>query len=422
MVYTVGDAFMTSTKLDQMKAARMAQRNFWAHKIDREGRGSSDAEQTEPRAKSCRPLRLLVVGNGPTGVDEGGAWHVDRTVGDFLVEVAEAGHEVVFLQTLEPLALELNNFGRVLPKEKVRAISLDKRRVASAVRTSLQAVRALLRADFIYLFFSGRLPRLVEPLCRLLGKPLGIYVRADDFERGGKDAELFRRARFVLAASQGIADQVRALGADVRLFRPMCDVSAADAVVRDHRAPRPGPLHLLFVGQMIASKGALVLIEAVRIVRSRGLAVEAKLVGSGDLYDQLARRFPPGNDAGVQLLGTVDDQSLLMRLYEEADLFVLPTYFREGFPRVLYEAMIKSAVVITTEVAGIPALMKHEENCLTVPIKDAEAVAAAIERLAADPALRQRLADAAMRSAIDVLENYRTHSEVLLDEIESLEL
>lgn len=372
--------------------------------------------------ESLRPLRLLVIGNGPTGVDEKGECHVDRTVGDFLIELAEAGHEVTFVQTLERLEAGLNNYGRVLPKGKIRAINLDKRGISSALRTSFETLHALIRADLVYLFFSGKLPRLIEPLCRTLGKPFGIYVRADDFERGGKDARLFRRARFVLAASRGIADQVRALGAEVRLFRPMCDVSAADAVVRDQHARRPGPLRLLFVGQMIESKGALVLIEALRIVRAKGLAAEAKLVGSGELYAQLARLYPPGNDAGVQLLGTIDDQNLLMSLYEEADLFILPTFFREGFPRVLYEAMIKSAVVITTEVAGIPALMKNEENCLTVPIQNPEAVAAAIERLAADPALRQRLADAALKSAIDVLENHRTHSEVLLAEIEALGL
>src|SRR6478735_6071492 len=152
----------------------------------RDERVASPARSAPPR-----PLRLLVVGNGPTGVDAQGGRHVDRTVGDFLAELADAGHDVSFLQPIEPLEAELNNYGPALPTDRFQTIELNKHGLKPAVQTTLEALRALVRADVVYLFFSGRLPRLVEPLCRLLRKPFGIYVRSEDFGRGGKDAELF---------------------------------------------------------------------------------------------------------------------------------------------------------------------------------------------------------------------------------------
>jgi glycosyltransferase involved in cell wall biosynthesis len=376
----------------------------------------------QPSARNLAPRRarrrVVVVGNGPTGVALNGDVHVDLTGGSFLLDLAASGWDVLFLQPLEPLELSLNYYGCVLPPDRVTAVALDNRSLRSTLISSLSGLRAVMRADFVYLFFPGTLPRMVARLCRLLRKPVGIYLRGTQFQRGGADASLLRRARFVLAASRGLADQVRALGAKVRLIRPMLDLSAADTFQRDHRTPRQGPVRLLFVGRIERSKGVPELLEAVASLRAKGLAVELKLVGWGDLHSSLAELYPPGAGSGIELAGAIEDRDELMRHYESADIFVLPTH-HEGFPRVLYEAMIKSAVIVTTMVGGIPGLMKHEENCLAVPVGDAAAISAAIERLAADPGLRQGLAKAAHRSALEVLEGLPPHAQALSEELES---
>jgi glycosyltransferase involved in cell wall biosynthesis len=360
----------------------------------------------------------VVVGNGPTGVALNGDVHVDLTGGTFLLDLAALGWDVLFLQPLEPLELSLNYYGCVLPPDRVKAVALDNRSPRARLISSWSGLRAVMRADFVYLFFPGKLPRMVAALCRLLRKPVGIYLRGTQFQRGGADASLLRRARFVLAASRGLADQVRPLGVKVRLIRPMLDLSAADTFQRDHRAPRQGPVRLLFVGRIERSKGVPELLEAVASLRARGLAVELKLVGWGDLHSSLAELYPPDAGSGIELAGAVEDRDELMRHYEAADIFVLPTH-HEGFPRVLYEAMIKSAVIVTTMVGGIPGLMRHEENCLAVPVGDAAAISAAIERLAADPELRQGLAEAAHRSALGVLEGLPPHAQALSEELAS---
>jgi glycosyltransferase involved in cell wall biosynthesis len=94
-------------------------------------------------------------------------------------------------------------------------------------------------------------------------------------------------------------------------------------------------------------------------------------------------------------------------------LFVLPTH-EEGFPRVLYEAMIKSAVIVTTMVGGIPGLMEDGVNCLAIPVGDAPAIADAIERLADDAPLRRRLAEQGLSTVREVLQSRPPHLQALL--------
>ena len=67
---------------------------------------------------------------------------------------------------------------------------------------------------------------------------------------------------------------------------------------------------------------------------------------------------------------------------------------RDGIPNVLVEAMAAGAPVVASAVSGIPELVAHEVNGLTVPPDDPEALADALVRLHADPALATRLAEA----------------------------
>jgi glycosyltransferase involved in cell wall biosynthesis len=358
--------------------------------------------------------RLLIVGNGPTGVADDGSFHVDLTCGHFLLELEQAGYEVTFLQGIEPLHERLNYFGCVI-RDEIDVIGLDRRTVASAVTSSLAAFRALMKADFVHLFFPGRLPSRVAAICLALGKPYGLYVRGERFGTHGRDGRTIRRANFVLAASEHLAALIRPLNPKVRLIRPMCDLSAADAQVRPPPPHDSAPVRILFVGRIEADKGVPELIEAAELLRRRKMEFELNLVGLGDLHAQLERRF--AGDKAIRVLGAVEDRPALMRMYEEADIFVMPSH-HEGFPRVLYEAMIKSAAVVSTMVGGIPGLLQDGENCLAVPVQDPNAIALAIERLARDRQLMDAIAKAGMASALHVLENNVPHAGALRRELE----
>lgn len=151
---------------------------------------------------------------------------------------------------------------------------------------------------------------------------------------------------------------------------------------------------LLFVGQVGRRKGVLDLIEALKRLRARGLALTLTVVGpaqaAGELDAARSATAAAGLDDAVRFTGPLTGEPL----YDEFrghDLFVLPSY-NEGIPAVLYEAGSFGMALVTTPVGGIPDLVRHESNGLLVEPGDVDAVAASIERLARDPALAERLA------------------------------
>lgn len=365
---------------------------------------------------SASTTRLLVVGNGPTGIRADGGYEVDLTCGHFLLDLAASGIKAQFMQPAEPMALSLNYFGCVLEPRDVNVIGIDRRTALAAVRSSIEAVYAIARSDFVYLFFPGRLPRMVGAICRVIGKRYGVYVRGEQFDPAGADGSLLRGAAFLLTVSTNLVERLAHLNANVSVIRPMSTMAPNEAIRRDYSSRGTGPLRLLFVGRLEADKGVLELLQAAELLRRRGVAIELKLVGLGDLYAELSARYPDPIQSGIFVLGGVEDRAALMRMYEEADIFVLPTH-HEGFPRVLYEAMIKSTVVVSTMVGGIPSLLRHEENCLAVPVGDATAIADAVVRLGNSPSLMQQLADKALLVALDVLKSRPPHAEVLREKL-----
>ena len=122
-------------------------------------------------------------------------------------------------------------------------------------------------------------------------------------------------------------------------------------------------------------------------------------VGGGPLLPALKRQAEQaGIAARIEWRGALPQDEVL-RLYREADLFVLPSRVagngdRDGLPNVLMEAQSQGLACISTRVSGIPELITDGETGVLVPSGDTPALARAIETLLADPAARARLGEA----------------------------
>lgn len=156
---------------------------------------------------------------------------------------------------------------------------------------------------------------------------------------------------------------------------------------------------VLMVGRMLWHKGVREFVEAARQVRRKYPSATFLLVGPSD--EGNPARVPPATlraweaEGVVGYLGPRDDVRDLMAV---SDLVVLPTY-REGLPRVLVEAAAVGKPLIATDVPGCREVVQPEVNGLLVPPKEPAALAGAIERLLADPALRARFSLASHRLA-----------------------
>ena len=84
--------------------------------------------------------------------------------------------------------------------------------------------------------------------------------------------------------------------------------------------------------------------------------------------------------------------------YERADVFCLPTR-REPFGVAFVEALHHGLPIVATRIGAVPDLVEHGDNGFLVEVGDVDGLAAHLEQLLADPALRHRMGASGMRRA-----------------------
>jgi glycosyltransferase involved in cell wall biosynthesis len=168
-------------------------------------------------------------------------------------------------------------------------------------------------------------------------------------------------------------------------------VEEGETVVRTGSAP---VLSVAYLGRLTMSKGILETIEAVGILRDRGIEVSLTIAGSGEAADLIRRSVTARNLQGqVQLVGELFGEAK-RELWQRTDVLALPSY-HEGLPYALLEAMAAGVVPVASPVGAIPDVMQDRVHGLIVPARDPQAVARGLGELAADRELLRRLGRAA---------------------------
>jgi glycosyltransferase involved in cell wall biosynthesis len=187
-------------------------------------------------------------------------------------------------------------------------------------------------------------------------------------------------------------------GIDLQRFRP----EAKEDIRREARADLgvDGDAVVVgTVGRLVWGKGFRELFLAAESLRDTHPEVVFVVVGGSD--PGKADAISPGElaDAGrrgrIVFAGERDDMEDVYRAF---DLFALPSY-REGFPRSAMEAAASGLPVIATDIRGCRQVVSPGETGLLVPLHDPAALAAAMEQLVVDPALRLRMGTAGRRKA-----------------------
>jgi glycosyltransferase involved in cell wall biosynthesis len=191
------------------------------------------------------------------------------------------------------------------------------------------------------------------------------YFRAHRLVRAGCD-RLVRSSGIALGDFQVSAETTARLRTDLQLS---------------------GRTVVLMVSRIVALKGVREYLEAAAMVRRQRPDVAFLLVGpvAGEGRQAVPLEEIRRAGASVRYLGPRSDVPALL---STADMFVLPTYYREGVPRVLLEAAALGLPLVTTDMPGCRDVVQHEWNGLVIPPRSAPALAEAILRLADAPELR----------------------------------
>jgi glycosyltransferase involved in cell wall biosynthesis len=239
----------------------------------------------------------------------------------------------------------------------------------------------------------------------LTGLPYSFTAHAHDlYVDRAMLREKVRDAAFVVTISEynrRLLEEVCGRAARGKIHVIRCGVDL-DEFTPAPRRPAAVPTFVC-VASLRPYKGHAVLLDAVALLRARGVVLRVVLVGDGplraDLQAQVARL---GIGDAVTLRGALPHQEIPAVL-AGATAVVLPSVTQsdgqmEGIPVALMEAMAAGVPVVSTRLSGIPELVRDGEGGLLVPERDPEALAGAMARLAADPELAARLAGGARRS------------------------
>ena len=239
-------------------------------------------------------------------------------------------------------------------------------------------VNAATGLGYFFISGAGLKTRLVRAALRFgLNRPASTVLAQNE-----QDAATLREEGLL---HHGRVAVIRGSGVDVAAFQP-----GAESEGRPKAA---------LVARMLWDKGVGELVEAARLLRARGVALDVDLVGPVD--PENPRGIPETQlqswtaDGVVRWRGPVGD---IAGLWRDTAIAVLPSY-REGLPKSLLEAAAAGRALVAADVPGCREIVRHRETGLLVPARDPEALADALSELAQDPDLRARLGAAARELA-----------------------
>lgn len=363
-------------------------------------------------------MRLAVYTDYPYR-EEGGAIYAERAFVLFLGQLARMVDRLVLVGRLRP---EPGRFARshyrvadeiefvplphyeslTRPRDAMRTIGAAARAFRPVLRgvdavwlmgphpfSLVFAALALRRRRRVFLGVRQNLPRYAR--VRHPGRP-AFHLAADALEAsyrllalrcpaivvGPELAQKYRRAKRLLPISISLVHE--------RDLPP-----AAKLPARDYG----DELTVLSVGRLESEKNPLLLADVLARLNQDGRHWRLVVCGEGPLEEELRSRVERlGISDQVRLAGYVPIDGGLTDLYRTSHA-LLHVSWTEGVPQILFEAFAAGLPVVATAVGGVPAAAGGD--ALLVPPGEVESPASALEAVAADAALRQRLVDGALR-------------------------
>ena len=157
--------------------------------------------------------------------------------------------------------------------------------------------------------------------------------------------------------------------------------------------PLNSVLKILFVGRPTALKGMNELLEALSILKIKGIDFTIDICGTTNaktikFFKNKSIELNIKNN--VNWIGYIKHGSEIFDYYKNSDILVLPSY-TEGFPRVFWESAAHSLPCIITKVGGVPKLLKHKKHAFLISKKNSKTIYDAILTIIRSNSLRERI-------------------------------
>jgi glycosyltransferase involved in cell wall biosynthesis len=152
-------------------------------------------------------------------------------------------------------------------------------------------------------------------------------------------------------------------------------------------SPYPAQVTFLLMARVIPEKGIYQYVRAATLLREKYPAVRFRLagpIGTSKAFIPLSEVEGWHRAGIIEYLGMLEDVKPAL---SDCSVYVLPSYYGEGVPRSILEAMACGRAIITTDATGCRETVSDQKNGFLVPVRDAMALATAMEKFIQNPDL-----------------------------------
>ena len=201
---------------------------------------------------------------------------------------------------------------------------------------------------------------------KLLGKRVLLFIHGWDknYENDSRGLRMFRRADSIIVLAREFKDKLEAMGyrGKINVESTVVDQRFSDKFTIEEidLKQKKKTANILFLSRLEKEKGVYQILKAFEIINGELGHTKLLIAGTGPELEAVKKYVSARNLVHVDICGYVTGEKKI-EIFKLADIYAFPTFYGEGMPISILEAMTAGLPVITRPVGGIRDFFEHDK-------------------------------------------------------------
>ena len=363
-------------------------------------------------------MKILLI-DSDAHYEKKGHFYIHKNSGVFVNKLTNMGLDIsMFHFNVKHTPEAVAEYKLDSDKLSIYNVKKSKSKLISHFKALFTLTKLIKKFDLLYIFYPNAFFYTIF-LALIFKKKYAMYIRGEKNINSKLSSYFYKHAKFVTTVSPVFTKLVAESGGIGFTIKPMIAFDLRDIIVKKNNVIKPVFFNILYIGRVERDKGIFELMEAVKTLKEKNIIdFRLNIIGNGEHFNQIKEIISEYCISNlVKLHGVITDKETIKTFYQKSDIFVMTSH-HEGFPRVLYEAMIFNVPIITTFVGAIPYLMKDDFNCIRIEVSNSNSIADKLLYVINNNEVRNYITANATDTITDYLKkNSMSHEQIILQNI-----